>query len=91
MTHVYSHWQTATSKSTAQLSRAEHAEHRKGMAAHKVCAECVSVAHMAVAVNSTQPTFAISTVSTGAVIVPVALSACERTICVFQSRAPPLA
>jgi hypothetical protein len=91
MTHVYSHWQKATTQSTAQLSRADHAEHRKGQAAHKVCAECVSVAHMAMAVNSTPPSFASSTLSTGAVISPATLSACERTTCVFQSRAPPLA
>jgi hypothetical protein len=90
VTHVYTHWLGAD-QSTAQLSDEEHAEHRKRVAAHKACSECVSVAQMGAAITSSPLTLALSTVSAGPVAVPSTLSACERTICFFQSRAPPLA
>jgi hypothetical protein len=46
---------------------------------------------MAAAITSSPLTLAISTLSTGPVTVPSTLPACERTTCVFHSRAPPLA
>jgi hypothetical protein len=90
VTHVYTHW-SGSDLPTAQLSDEEHAEHRKRVAAHKVCAECVSAAHMATAIPSSQLTLALTTVSAGPIAMPATLSACERTTCFFQSRAPPLA
>jgi hypothetical protein len=90
VTHVYSHL-GGGDQQHVQLTDEDHAEHRKRVAVHKVCAECVSVAQMAAAVISTPLTLAISTLSTGPVSIPATLTACERTTCVFQSRAPPLA
>ena len=90
VTHVYTHW-ADIDQQASQLSDEEHAEHRKRIAAHKACSECVSVAQMAVAITSSPLTLAFSTVSAGPVTMPVTLSACERTTCFFQSRAPPLA
>jgi hypothetical protein len=90
VTHVYTHWSDVDQQAT-QLTDEEHAEHRKRVAAHKVCAECVSVAQMGAAIASSAMTLALSTVSAGPVAVPSTLSACERTTCFFQSRAPPLA
>jgi hypothetical protein len=90
VTHVYTHW-IGTELPTAELSDEDHAENRKRQAVHKVCAECVSAAQMAAAVTSSPLTLAIVTISAGVIAMPATLSACERTTCVFQSRAPPLA
>jgi hypothetical protein len=89
-THVYSHW-IGVSQSDAAFSSEEQAEHRKRIAVHKVCAECVSVAQMAAAVTSPPTTIAVVALGGGVIATPATLSACERTVCVFQSRAPPLA
>jgi hypothetical protein len=94
VTHVYSHWSDAeqlSAQSVAQLTDEDQAEHRKRIAVHKVCAECVTVAQMGAAVTSAPLTLALSTLSTGPVTLQLTLPACERTTCVFQSRAPPLA
>jgi hypothetical protein len=90
VTHVYTHW-SDIDQQVSQLSDEEHAEHRKRIAAHKMCSECVSVAQMAAAISSSPPMLALATVGAGPVFVPATLSACERTTCFFQSRAPPLA
>ena len=89
-THVYSHW-IGVSQSDTAFSSEEQAEHRKRIAVHKACAECVSVAQMAAAVTSPPVTLAVVALGGGVVATPATLSACERTVCVFQSRAPPLA
>lgn len=89
-THVYSHWIDVAQAKTA-LTGAEQAEHRKRLAVHKVCAECVSVAQMAAAVTSPRMTIALVAVGSSVIATPATLSSCERTVCVFQSRAPPLA
>lgn len=90
VTHVYSHW-TDAGRLAASLTSEEQSEHRKRIAVHKACAECVSVAQMSAAITSPQVTIAVVALGGGAVGVPATLSACERTVCVFQSRAPPLA
>lgn len=89
-THVYSHW-IGVSQSDTAFSSEEQAEHRKRIALHKACAECVSVAQMAAAITTPSLTVAIGAVGGGVIATPATLSACERTVCVFQSRAPPLA
>lgn len=94
VTHVYSHFGGAEqlgAQQFVQLSDEDQAEHRKRIAVHKVCAECMTVAQMGAAITSTPLTLALSTLSTGPVTLPVTLPACERTTCVFQSRAPPVA
>ena len=91
VTHIYSHWGSTEQQQNIQLTDDDQSEHRKRIAAHKMCAECVSVAQMAAAITSSPLTLAISTLSTGPVTVPSTLPACERTTCVFNSRAPPLA
>lgn len=95
VTHVYTHWgeveQLTGQTAAAQLTDEEQAEHRKRIAVHKVCAECMTVAQMGAAITSTPLTLALATLSNGPVTLQVTLPACERTVCVFQSRAPPLA
>lgn len=88
--HVYTHW-SSIDRPAARLSEEEQAEHRKRIAAHKLCVECVSAAQIAAAITSSPPTLELSTISAGPIAMPVTLSACERTTCFFQSRAPPLA
>lgn len=94
VTHVYSHWsgvEQLSAQALAQLSEADQAEHRKRIAVDKVCAECMSAAQMEAAITSTPLTLALSTLGTGPVTLQFTLPACERTVCVFQSRAPPVA
>ena len=88
--HVYTHW-SSIDRPTAQLTDEEHAEHRKRVAADKLCAECVTAAQIAAAITSSPLTLELSTISAGPIAMPATLSACERTTCFFQSRAPPLA
>jgi len=88
--HVYTHWIGIT-QSGAEFSSEEQAEHRKRVAVHKVCAECVTVAQVAAALTSPPVTIAVVAIGSGVVATPATLTACERTVCVFQSRAPPLA
>lgn len=90
VTHVYTHWIGPEQQNVQLSDDDEEAEHRKRLAAHKMCAECVSVAQMAAAIISAPLTLAMSTLSNGPVTLEVTLPACERTTCVFQSRAPPL-
>ncbi len=90
VTHAYTHWSGAEQQNV-QLTDEDQAEHRKRVAVHKVCSECVSVAQMGAAITSSPLTLAISTLSTGPVTIQATLAACQRTTCVFQSRAPPLA
>ncbi|MRW92000.1 hypothetical protein GJ699_18565 [Duganella sp. FT80W] len=91
VTHVYTHLVAAEQQNLQLSDEDQESEHRKRIAAHKMCAECVSVAQMAAAITTAPLTLAISTLSSGPVSLPVTLPACERTVCVFQSRAPPLA
>ncbi|MEV4781778.1 hypothetical protein [Burkholderia sp. LMU1-1-1.1] len=88
--HVYSHWVDVT-QSDAEFSSEEQAETRKRIAVHKVCAECVTVAQVAAALTSPPVTVAVVAIGGGVIATPATLSECERTVCVFQSRAPPLA
>jgi len=88
--HVYTHW-LGVEQQNVRLSDEDQAEHRKRLAVDKICAECVSVAQMGAAITSSPLTLAISTLSTGPITIEATQAACERTTCVFQSRAPPLA
>jgi hypothetical protein len=88
--HVYSHW-IDVAQSGAEFSSEEQAETRKRIAVHKVCAECVTVAQVSAALTSPAMTVAVVAIGSGVIATPATLTACERTVCVFQSRAPPLA
>lgn len=88
--HVYSHWVDIT-QSDAGFSSEEQAEQRKRIAVHKVCAECVTVAQVAATLTSQPMTIAVVAIGGGVIATPATLAACECTVCVFQSRAPPLA
>lgn len=91
VTHVYTHW-SGTEQQNLQLSdEDQESEHRKRIAAHKMCADCVSAAQIAAAITTAPLTPAVGTLSTAPVSLPATLAACERTVCAFHSRAPPLA
>ncbi|WP_143067994.1 hypothetical protein [Duganella sp. CF517] len=88
--HVYSHW-IDVAQSGAEFGSGEQSETRKRIAVHKVCAECVTVAQVSAALTSPAMTVAVVAIGGGVIATPATLTACERTVCVFQSRAPPLA
>jgi hypothetical protein len=90
VTHVYTHWM-AIEPSVAQFTRDDHVAHRKQEAFHKICKQCVSVAQMASVIHSPILTIAGTRATSHAVLEPIPQLSCERTTCVFQPRAPPLA
>lgn len=89
-THVYSHWIVAGADA-AQAERADGRNADRQLAAHDSCAQCLSLAQIAVAIGSPLLSVAASAFSFGPVALPVTLAACLRTTCVFQPRAPPVA
>jgi hypothetical protein len=85
VTHVYTHWSGAEQQNF-QLTDEDQAEHRKRVAVHKVCAECVSVAQMAAVIIADAGH--LHPQHRPGHRPPATLAACERTTCVFQPRAP---
>ncbi len=96
-THVYSHWGDATVQAVLSQADDGRAQDRgddgagSTTLAHRSCAHCLSIAQIAVAVGSPILTVAARPFTFGPISVPATVSACLRTTCVFQSRAPPLA
>lgn len=92
-THGYSHW-SALQNAAAEVHQGERGDNRNSirqLASDLSCAECLSLAQIAVAIGSPGLAFGISLVAYGPITLPQTLSACARTVCVFQSRAPPQA
>ncbi len=94
-THVYSHWSGAAARAALAQTGAEPIRERGDGApggpslAHRGCAHCLSLAQIAVAIGSPILTLAASPFTFGPIAAPATLSACLRTVCVFQPRAPP--
>lgn len=89
-THVYSHW-TGAGAGSALSERADERNADRQLAVHDSCAQCLSLAQIAVAIGSPLLSVAASPFTFGPVALPATLAACLRTTCFFQPRAPPLA
>ena len=100
-THVYSHWVGTQQTAADRADRADRAaapqlwdgggKPASTLGADQGCLDCMSVAQLAVAIGSPILTVAASPFTFGPVFSPATLSACVRTTCVFESRAPPQA
>lgn len=90
-THVYSHWVAASADSTARAQSLEDTGDKLRQLADTGCLDCLSIAQVTVAIGSPILTVAASPFSFGPIATPVTLYSCLRTVCVFQSRAPPQA
>lgn len=88
--HAMSHW-AGTADKSAQFKTDSKQNPSNGIAQELGCSQCFAYAQMASAIGS--PAYASLVVNIrfvhGAVLAPTA--DCIRTVCVFQSRAPPQA
>lgn len=89
-THGYSHW-SALQHAAAAVHQGDGGNSAKQLASDLSCTECLSLAQIAVAIGSPGLAFGVGLLAYGPVTLPQTLSACARTVCVFQSRAPPQA
>lgn len=88
-THAYSHWAGLQNEVAQEQQGKRDGKNAKPGAADLNCAECLSLAQIAVAIGSPSLHFAIGSIAFGPIASAPLLSACSRTVCVFQSRAPP--
>lgn len=96
ITHAVSHLADATnSKQTAQQTTQQisaqdlEASPSKKLALDQSCDQCLAFAQIAHALDSPSHTFPVASHMAPVSIVVDAPLACQRTVCVFQSRAPP--
>jgi hypothetical protein len=90
LSHAMSHWTGAGNKSVQVQVDGKHAP-SKVLAHEPGCAQCFAYAQMASALGT--PTFALPAIDHAPVHQALLASSanCIRTVCVFQSRAPPSA
>jgi hypothetical protein len=95
-THALSHWGGAgnvvradTAASTVAVAAADE-DAFKASLADQNCDQCLSFAQLAGALSNTPRWFAVDAVGAEAVAGCVSRPAHARTVCVFQSRAPPV-
>jgi hypothetical protein len=87
--HVMSHW-TGTQENAAQIRGSQKQEPSKGSAHELGCTQCFAYAQLATAIGTS--TYSLPFVPVHFVhFTQLSSSAdCVRTLCAFQSRAPPL-
>jgi len=89
VSHAMSHW--AGADTTAQSQSGTTHTPSDGFADDQGCAQCLEYAQVSAALASpahAAPALALASFDP---LVPSRLSDCARTVCVFQSRAPPQA
>lgn len=89
-THAMSHWANAANES-AGLQNDGGGKPLQGAAHDKNCAQCLGFAQLASAVGNSARTFFISEAGFSYSAPPATPADRNRTVCVFQSRAPPQA
>ncbi|WP_143167551.1 hypothetical protein [Massilia sp. CF038] len=84
-----SHW-TGSADQTAQVQVSGNSSTSNNTADDAGCVQCLTYAQMASAIGS--PSYLLPALDTAAVhqIAAIPTTDCVRTVCVFQSRAPPL-
>lgn len=82
-THALSHWNTEHAAETAGSKAG------KQRAADQLCEQCAAFAQLAGVVGSDTRTFAATDPGSSLITSAEPGDACRRTICVFDSRAPP--
>jgi len=84
-THALSHWSAQT---TAQASNDDDSP--KAQSFDQSCEQCLAFAQIGTPLDVHVHSFPVSGNDASAVAVDPALALCQRTVCVFHSRAPPV-
>jgi hypothetical protein len=89
LSHNAWHWKSALAQS---MHVHEDGDDRlaKAFAADQTCDQCLAFAQIASALGSTPNTFAVPRVISSTVVRSASQAPCLRTVCPFQSRAPPV-
>ena len=93
MTHVISHVAGALD-TAAQVQQGEEDDDSglsNAIAKDQSCHQCLAFAQIATALGNTPRYFAATDIMSRAGVSVATQAGCTRTVCVFQSRAPPLA
>ncbi len=92
ITHALSHWTVQRGAATvvhAQRAAAEAAP-GKSVALDQSCEQCLAFAQIGTAVDTGFYSFPIDRDTATAIDTPATPELCERTVCAFQSRGPPV-
>jgi hypothetical protein len=90
MSHVIAHWNGQRIASAQQQEASRDDGVSKAFAKDQLCDQCLAFAQIASAVGSNTRSFAPPAPATGAVACAAWRSAPARSVCPFQSRAPPV-
>jgi hypothetical protein len=90
MSHALSHW-TGTLDGTQQLHQVYDGDLSSAYAQDESCSKCLGFAQLGAPLSSTPRMFVSDDLVSSAVVANTARAACARTVCMFESRAPPQA
>jgi hypothetical protein len=90
ITHAVSHV-SEQRHATQQIDERDDASTSRGKALDQNCSHCLAFAQMASALDTPSFTFPATGHKAPQVAIADVPQACQRTVCVFQSRAPPQA
>lgn len=89
ITHAISHLSDIGQRSTGQRLERSGNSASKNLALDQQCDQCLAFAQIANALDTPSYTFPVVEHAAPPATVAITPSACQRTVCVFQSRAPP--
>lgn len=87
MTHALSHW-SGNRNATAQLE--QRPDVAKTLALHQSCEQCLAFAQIGAALDTPIHSFPLGGDTAAAILAGGLPELCQRTVCVFLSRAPPV-
>lgn len=90
ISHGLTHWFGGERTHQAQSSRQERPQAPDSLATDQGCVHCLAFAQIATALDAQFHSFPADRHPAPAILVSRVLPDCSRTVCVFQSRAPPL-
>jgi hypothetical protein len=92
-THALSHWSGQRTTETAQLTAQQGDDvdgAPKAQSFDQSCEQCLAFAQIGTPLNVQVHSFSVTGNAASAVAPVQALALCQRTVCVFHSRAPPV-
>jgi len=91
-THALSHWSAQRTSETAQLTAPQDDDDGspKAQSFDQSCEQCLAFAQIGTPLDVHVDSFPVTSNDAAAVTVASAPLLCQRTVCVFRSRAPPV-
>jgi hypothetical protein len=92
-THALSHWSGQRTSETAQLTAQMSDDDEDGPKAQSFdqsCEQCLAFAQIGTPLDVHVYSFPVTSSDAAAVAADPTLALCQRTVCVFRSRAPPV-